>query len=56
MTDINITIDDKDAGLIMHALAELPARVSMNLIIKLRAQLVARAQASADAGADKKEE
>ena len=44
MSDKILTLTEQEAGLLVHALAELPAKVSMSLIIKIRTQLVAQSQ------------
>jgi hypothetical protein len=58
--EIELKLNEQDANLIMGALMELPAKVSMNLIIKVRKQLIEQlsvpAQAPVGVGAQAEEE
>lgn len=50
--DYNFAVTEQEANLILNALAELPAKVSMNLIAKLQQQAAGQIQAEPVAKAE----
>ncbi len=51
MNEYKLTLTEQDANLVLQALGELPARVSMQLISKIQTQAQAQAQAQPEMAA-----